>query len=170
MKMISGGRYCEYRGRKLTERASQTDKASGKEYVWLVREPEDTEADYPDALEFRKTVDAFLVKLPRCSVSREWSEDVYGLWHGISVELNAVPEFDDRYRAYTQDSRAGDFGMYGSQYEGWWGVIPVDEVQLTEMVIREKPINVPYSMTNRDVIKYTKISLSTESECAARHD
>ncbi len=158
MKQMRGSeRYCEYRGHRYVERASGTDPTTGEDYVFLICDATKRDTDFPDALAFETVSDNMLVKLPRSVISREWREIIHGLWHGVEFCLWLIPGEDQYYSASTLNPAAGSLGISGSQYDGWEGRIPANEVQLTEIETHEKPLGLRYKdITRNDVIVTTR--------------
>ena len=161
-QLIGTQSYCAYRGRKYIEESFGKDRMTGMHYVTIPKLPECVEADFPDALEFGGNGDDGWIKLPVEALSRRWREYVYGLWHGVQVEIHVLHKRGQSILyCYTNDHVAREWGLSGNQYDGWQGAVSPDEVQLTYIEIHEYPINPPGGVIRSQDVKVVKIPFSS---------
>jgi hypothetical protein len=122
------GNFVEYRGRELAESFAGDD--------WLA--VDDDGGDFPDEVGRGEGRRGPWVKLPKESLSRRWHQTVRGRWRDGEVVVERADSPDRRLLGWLGGPEgARERGLAGDQHQGWTTVVPVDEVEVTDVEIEE---------------------------------
>jgi hypothetical protein len=149
LQLKASGDYAIYRGHQYSV------YNGGGNSVCIIRPPDSTESDFPDAVEFLDIERlGGAARVPLQVVSRLWSDHVHGRWKDVEFTFSLYPDWNGKiiFSGTTTNPKAGKLGLRGDQYSGWGGFLPPDEVELTYHEVWE------YSTDEKGVhIKTTKI-------------
>lgn len=127
--------YSEYRGRRYRE------AFWGDAWLAVERDPGSGPAEFPDAIELGSDTEGAWAKLPKQKLTRRWREVVHARWHGTEVEVRRVLPDGRVVLGYSGDPAvAAQLGMEGDQYNWWTAIAPPEEVEITRIETREKPL------------------------------
>lgn len=140
-------------------------KQIDSDWVWVAR-PDGSEASiFPDAIQFGDfELFGHCVKLPRDALSRLWKESVFGMWRGVEFCLSILSKPHGLVLLGSTLDPAADGlpNILGSQYDGWGGRLPADEVDLTYRKIGEYPVIEPEGGMRREDVKVTIIPFDND--------
>lgn len=170
-ELVGSQSYCIYHGQQYIQKSFGKDRLSGVWYVRIPKPHDCVEDDFPDALEFGGSDDDGWIKLPVKALSRRWSEDIYGLWRGVKVQVTILHKRGQSIPyCYSSDPAAGERGLRGDQYQGWQGAVSADEVQLTYKEVWEYPIDPPDEVVRRGDKRVTRIPFDPVSDNEKEED